>query len=131
MPDEASRNTPTVRRYFCAGKTPEWQHYVGKLSFHVVDLKTSEEYLNVDEVDADAGWLVRAKLNAQGEVYVIPGTVEIARERLEGLSITIKVREVGKPGWRDWQPTNEIDGLPTELRTLEEVDRDLVPNGRS
>lgn len=66
--------------YAKAGGPPDdWQ------GLRVLDLETGDEVDRVEEVNAAEGWLIRAKLNAEGMVYSDPDRPdEIARERLTG-----------------------------------------------
>jgi len=63
--------------YAKAGGPPHPWH-----GLRVFDLDTGKEIADVEEVDAGAGWLIRAKRDADGQLY-LEGD-EIARERLEG-----------------------------------------------
>lgn len=50
----------------------------------VFDLDTGEEVTEVDEVNAAEGWLVRAKTDENGNIFLDETGLEIGRERLSG-----------------------------------------------
>jgi hypothetical protein len=66
--------------YAKAGGPPDDWH-----GLKIYDLDTGQEVTQAEEVNAAEGWLIRAKLNDRGMIYIDPEKGdEIARERLEG-----------------------------------------------
>jgi hypothetical protein len=67
----------TAITYAKAGEAP-----ADRGDLHVFDLSTGAEVKDVSEVNAAEGWLIRAKRNAEGELF-LDGD-EVARERIVG-----------------------------------------------
>jgi hypothetical protein len=72
--------------YALTGGPPDnWQ------GVRVFDLDTGLEVRDVVECNAVEGWLIRAKLNEEGEIYTVGegDDAEVAQERIDGRFILV------------------------------------------
>lgn len=66
--------------YAKVGGPPAYWH-----GLKVIDLDTGQEVLDVIEVDAQEGWLISYRRNAEGRFYMDPANEgQAARQRVEG-----------------------------------------------
>lgn len=119
-----------TRRWAKAGATPEAR------GLRIVDRGTGEEFKNVIELDADAGWIIQPVTDESG-LIVCDGD-EVRTERLDGLSLRIDIDAslfgggdfTGARKWREWDPDDTADGI-TELHklpTIGSVSPSIIPS---